>query len=186
MENNKLNKDSVMTRGGNKIINFDMEGWPLSKASISDIIELLGGKLNKETDTWEIPNDPRFDTVYPRTLEDDGMGYGVNEMYVVDVDPNLNEGCCNIWVERQLNNAQSFLELNTYPGEYWHLNDKTWAIADILGEGDKQVVVMYEVKYNEDARCNLPDPKNGKAEFLFTYIIEQIKAGKAYPESDRD
>jgi len=166
------------------VINFDTQGWPLSKISISNILELLGGKLNEETDTWEIPNDPRFDTVYPRTLVDDGMGYGVDERYIINVDPNLNEGVCNIWIEKHLDNAQSFFELGTYPGEYWWLNDKTWCIADILGEGDNRVVIMYEVKYNEDAHCNLPDPKNGKAEFPFTYIVEQMKLGNACSESD--
>lgn len=183
----KINKNSIMAnkKVGN-IINFDTEGWPLSKVSISDMLEHLGGKLNKDTNTWEIPNDPHFDSIYPRTLEDDGMGYSVNEMYVVDIDPNLNEGYCNIWVERQLDNAQSYLELLTYPGEYWWLNDKTWCIADILGEGDKRIVVMYEVKYNEDTKCNMPDTKNGKAEFLFTYIKEQMKLGKAYSDSSRD
>ena len=187
MEDNKLNMNFIMAnkKAGN-VINFDAQGWPLSKASISIMLELLGGKLNEETNTWEIPNDPRFDSIYPRTLEDDGMGYGVNKMYIVDVDTNLDEGYCNIWVERQMDNAMSFIELCTYPGEYWYLNDKTWAIADIIGEGDKRIVVMYEVKYNEDARCNLPDTKNGKVEFLFTYIVEQMKLGKAYSDSMRD
>ena len=65
------------------IINVDFQGYPEFKMSIKDIIEKLGAVYNKETNKWEIPNEEWLEC-FPMIIEDDGMGYGVNEQYIVD------------------------------------------------------------------------------------------------------
>lgn len=65
---------------------FDFQGWLIPHISIREAIEKLGFKFDEETKTWSISdNDPILDK-YPSIIQDDGMGYGVNECKLTDVE----------------------------------------------------------------------------------------------------
>lgn len=98
------------------IINFEtMGGWPVLKQNLRSIIEALGGTLNQETGCWEIKESEMLD-IYPLLLEDDGMGYGVNEQYITDVNLDTKNGFCNMFRETKLDNIDIWMENGLYPG----------------------------------------------------------------------
>jgi len=64
------------------IISYDFQGWPVYKMTLREILIEMGslqenGLIGFKTD------DPILD-VYPKVLEDDGMGYGVNVRYITE------------------------------------------------------------------------------------------------------
>ena len=82
------------------IIDFDFQGWPVYKMNIRSILKNLGFEC--EGGKWVIDDaDPTLD-IYPCILEDDGMGYGVNEQCITSVDVFENGGkrYCNVFVEK--------------------------------------------------------------------------------------
>ena len=95
------------------IIGFDFQGWPVRKLTLEEILVRLGGHLNPETDMYEI-NKSLVETV-PTVYTDDGMGYGVNEAYIVDADKNeANE--CRVWIDAADKNIDIYLKDEVYPG----------------------------------------------------------------------
>lgn len=76
------------------ILCYDFQGWPVYKMTLREMLEKLGfTKIsNRSVDYWQIAdNDPILDT-YPQTLEDDGMGYGVNPHFFTDIShPTADE-----------------------------------------------------------------------------------------------
>ena len=93
------------------IIDFDFQGWPVYKLNIRSILKSFGFEC--EDGKWIIDDaDPTRD-IYPCVLEDDGMGYGVNEQCITSVDVFENDGkrYCNVFVEKPnekvINNANS-------------------------------------------------------------------------------
>ena len=93
------------------IIDFDFQGWALYKLNIRSILKNLGFEC--EGGKWVIDDaDPTLD-IYPSVLEDDGMGYGVNEQCITSVDVFENDGkrYCNVFVdkpnEKVINNTNS-------------------------------------------------------------------------------
>lgn len=75
------------------IISYDFQGWPVYKMTLREILIEMGslqenGLIGFKTD------DPILD-VYPKVLEDDGMGYGVNARYITEV----NADCDGDWAE---------------------------------------------------------------------------------------
>ena len=82
------------------IIDFDFQGWPVYKMNIRSILKSFGFEC--EDGKWIIDDaDPTLD-IYPCVLEDDGMGYGVNEQCITSVDVFENGGkrYCNVFVEK--------------------------------------------------------------------------------------
>ena len=76
---------------GKDAINLDAQGWPVFKLNLRDILVRLG--LKKENGKLCIDvNDPILDH-YPIVVVDDGMGYGVDENYIIEVnaDPNCEK-----------------------------------------------------------------------------------------------
>jgi len=86
------------------IISFDFQGWPNYKMNIRDIIQKFGATLNKETNKWEIPESEGLD-IFPLTMEDDGMGYGVNHKYIISVD-NFDKVRCNIFIDKKMSDEE--------------------------------------------------------------------------------
>ena len=93
------------------IIDFDFQGWPVYKMNIRSILKSLGFEC--DGGKWVIDDaDPTLD-IYPGVLEDDGMGYGVNEQCItsVDVFENDSKRYCNVFVdklnEKVINHADS-------------------------------------------------------------------------------
>ena len=82
------------------IIDFDFQGWPVYKLNIRSILKSFGFEC--EDGKWIIDDaDPTLD-IYPCVLEDDGMGYGVNEQCITSVDVFENGGkrYCNVFVDK--------------------------------------------------------------------------------------
>ena len=82
------------------IIDYDFQGWPVYKMNIRSILKSLGFEC--EGGKWIIDDaDPTLD-IYPCVLEDDGMGYGVNEQCITSVDVFENDGqrYCNVFVDK--------------------------------------------------------------------------------------
>ena len=161
------------------IINVDFQGWPEFKMSIKDIIEKLGAVYNKETNKWEIPNEDWLDYCFPISLEDDGMGYGVNGQYIIDVDIDKNGNTCNIWRDAALENAPLYAELGLYPGSFFMIDGVEYNISEIKKYNDKYVVRCISWNYNEpleeDGNINVENPCDCWKEFDLDYVLEHME-----------
>lgn len=75
-----------------KSIMRDFQGWPVKAHTLREILLSLGFEEDSETITL-IKGEENMKLLdsYPRLLEDDGMGYGVNEEYITEVDNNVYE-----------------------------------------------------------------------------------------------
>lgn len=80
-----------------KIIGFDFQGWPIEKMTLREVLTSLGATLNEETGKYEIPNNEKLD-IFPVVLEDDGMGYGVDDRFITEA--TIYEDSVNIFAER--------------------------------------------------------------------------------------
>ena len=85
------------------IINYDFQGWPIYRLSLREIIEKI---CHHENGKYFIEDNSPLLDIYPVKLEDDGMGYGTNDMYVTDVDVNTDDCYINIWTESLLPNIE--------------------------------------------------------------------------------
>lgn len=69
-----------------KTISYDFQGWPMNALTLWEILEKLGFKKEGNKVVGEVSED--LLNAYPVLLEDDGMGYGVNQQYIIEVDNN--------------------------------------------------------------------------------------------------
>lgn len=70
-----------------KQIGIDFQGWPIYAMTLMEILKGLGFKDDGEMIYLE--NDNPILYAFPRLLKDDGMGYGVDEEYVVTSDKDI-------------------------------------------------------------------------------------------------
>lgn len=89
------------------IINYDFQGWPVVKMSLRDILEQLrkSGVFAYDVDsaTYFIRDDSPVLDIYPTVLEDDGMGYGINERFITEftrVPVELGGERLNVFIEK--------------------------------------------------------------------------------------
>ena len=162
------------------IINFDSQGWPEFKMSIKDIIERIGGKLNEETNKWEIPNEGWL-TQYPTIFHDDGMGYGANPEYIIDVNINKIEQIYNIWADKKLDNVELYAETGFYPGAFFKIGDKEYCINEICYadiEHSKCIVRAIEWIYNEtkdeNGNVKIENPASSYVDFDLRYVLDNM------------
>ena len=93
-----------------KIISYEPMGmWPIYKTTLKEILEELGAEIiTKETGTEEttsyigFPLDSPLLNKYCRSLEDDGMGYGIEERWITNVDNLDGQDIINVWREKEL------------------------------------------------------------------------------------
>ena len=85
-----------------KKISKDFQGWPVYALTWREILKYLPFIKDGVVDF----NDPRLD-VYPRTLEDDGMGYGVNEKLITECTFVDNDRECNIFIDKEIWDAEN-------------------------------------------------------------------------------
>lgn len=95
------------------IIGFDFQGWPVRKLTLEEILVKLGARLNPETYMYEI--DKSLVETIPTVYTDDGMGYGVNEAFIVDADRNEADEC-RVWIDAADKNIDTYLKDEVYPG----------------------------------------------------------------------
>jgi len=106
-------KGYTMMKDKENIIGFDFQGWPVRKLTLEEILVKLGARLNPETHMYEIDKS-LVDTI-PTVYTDDGMGYGVNEAYIVDADRNEADEC-TVWIDAADKNIDIYLRDEVYPG----------------------------------------------------------------------
>lgn len=73
-----------MKRDKEALVGYDFQGWPIFKMTLKEVLLGLGGKEEDGKIIFDA-NDPSMN-VYPTLLEDDGMGYGVNQQCIVEAD----------------------------------------------------------------------------------------------------
>lgn len=66
-----------------KQIGTDFQGWPIYAKTLKEMLIGLGAKEESSGKLY-FPEDFPYYDVYPRTYEDDGMGYGINERYITE------------------------------------------------------------------------------------------------------
>lgn len=102
-----------------KLISYEIMGeWPIYKLTLREILSRLGA--------FETPNgifgfdsaNPILD-ICPCRLTDDGMGYGVNEEWIIDADSD-NKNYINIFTEKELPQK----ELDNYLKRYREVAQK--------------------------------------------------------------
>jgi hypothetical protein len=81
------------------IISFDFQGWPNYKKNLREVLQSLGAV--EENGMIGFKLDDKVLDIYPVTMEDDGMAYGVNEKFITESEANREEGYINIFIEPQ-------------------------------------------------------------------------------------
>lgn len=66
-----------------------MSDWPINALTLREILDELGFKEGRPGHFF-IDNVKILDA-YPRTLQDDGMGYGVRAQYITEADCQIYE-----------------------------------------------------------------------------------------------
>ena len=162
------------------IINFDFQGWPEFKMSMRDIIERIGGKLNEETNKWEIPNKDWM-VQCPTILHDDGMGCGTNPEYIVDIHVDNISQTCNIWADKKLDNVELYAETGFYPGAFFKIGDKEYCINEICyaGEEHSKCIVramewIYKEIKDENGNVKIENPVGAYVDFDLRYVLDNM------------
>ena len=70
-------------------IGVDFEGWPVNAMNLKQILKDLGFK--EEDGKVFIKSDSPILDAYPLLLEDDGMAYGINPQFVIEIEKNFAE-----------------------------------------------------------------------------------------------
>ena len=86
------------------ILSLDFQGWPNYKMNLREILHSLGA-VEKDGGIGFNVDDKALD-IYPVTLEDDGMAYGVNEKFVTTAEANREDGYINMFIEPQTDIAK--------------------------------------------------------------------------------
>lgn len=81
------------------IISFDFQGWPNYKKNLREVLQSLGAV--EENGMIGFKLDDKALDIYPMTMEDDGMAYGVNEKFITESEANREEEYINIFIEPQ-------------------------------------------------------------------------------------
>lgn len=63
------------------IIAYDFQGWPYYKMNLKEVLLALGGKVDGDSISFDLHH-PLLD-VYPMVYTDDGMGYYVDDSFIV-------------------------------------------------------------------------------------------------------
>lgn len=74
------------------IVGHDFQGWPLYQLRVISLLHAMG---MSDDIIDQIPKDILTSTI--TTLEDDGMGYGVNEEYIVNCAIDKNNNIVYLW-----------------------------------------------------------------------------------------
>lgn len=75
-----------------KIVGYDSCGWPLYQLRVISLLRTIG---MSDDIIDQIPEDILTSTI--TTLEDDGMGYGINEECIVNCAIDKNKNIVYLW-----------------------------------------------------------------------------------------
>lgn len=96
------------------IINYDSQGWPVCKMNLKEILEELGAKefiTKRGVILGFYKTNPAL-SIFPKTVEDDGMGYGVNAQYITEANTGKSENgnFITFFRDKEISNASLWLE----------------------------------------------------------------------------
>ena len=87
-----------------KKIGTDFQGWSNKAQTLKEILITLG--FSEDSDGYiKMKSDDKLLSCYPKVLNDDGMGYGVNPTYIIEAnkqiyaDSDLKEDVFNVFSE---------------------------------------------------------------------------------------
>lgn len=86
----KQSTNQVITH--DEIVGYDSYGWPLYPLRIISLLRTMG---MSDDIIDQIPEDILTSTI--STLEDDGMGYGINEECIVNCAIDKNKNIVYLW-----------------------------------------------------------------------------------------
>lgn len=69
-------------------IGYEFQGQPIKALTLGEVLEGLGFTKNDDG-SFVIKKDDPLLNAYPRLLQDDGMGYGVQEEYITTMDREI-------------------------------------------------------------------------------------------------
>lgn len=78
-----------MKRNKEALVGYDFQGWPIFKLTLKELLLGLGGQ-EEDGKIVFYENNPAM-SIYPSLLQDDGMGYGVNEECIVEASAFYDE-----------------------------------------------------------------------------------------------
>ena len=81
------------------IVYYDFQGWPGYKMNLREVLLGLGGRVEEGKIVFDL--DSPMMEVYPSILEDDGMGYGVDENVIVEASADAEHRSIIIFRERK-------------------------------------------------------------------------------------
>lgn len=98
-----------------RIIGFDFQGWPVRKITLGEMLESIGFRKAERggEEYYEMRADSPIFDVYPTVLEDDGIGYGVNERFITDScvgDGVGRKPYFNIFAEKEIQNKDMWYD----------------------------------------------------------------------------
>lgn len=70
------------------LIGYDFQGFPFFKMNLKEILCSLGGKCDDKSITFSL-DDPYLNC-YPVILIDDGMAYGIEPSYIMEIDRDID------------------------------------------------------------------------------------------------
>ena len=85
-----MNSDKLITH--DEIVGYDFQGWPLYQLRVISLLRAMG---MSDDIIDQIPEDILTSTI--TTLEDDSMGYGVNEECIVNCAIDKNKNIVYLW-----------------------------------------------------------------------------------------
>lgn len=105
----KQSTKSLLTH--DKIVGYDFQGWPLYQLRVISLLRTIG---MSDDIIDQIPEDILTPTI--TTLEDDGMGYGINEECIVNCAIDKNKNIVYLWripnVKKESKQSQSSKDEN--------------------------------------------------------------------------
>lgn len=88
MQKNLKIEKKINMQSREHLIDYEYSGWPIFKLTLREILLNLGAKSENGKLSFDNKN-PILD-VCPKTYEDDGMGYGVNECNIISASGTEN------------------------------------------------------------------------------------------------
>lgn len=133
------------------IINIHQQYGYTHKMTVRDILKYLGAELCDNADGtkyWKIDDNDETLNIYPRTLEDDGMGYGVNEKYIISTDLDKDKKYINLFIDDTLQHVDLWMKSEKWlPYSTCYLkDDDTYTEYLIIGIKLENNILKYQIK----------------------------------------
>lgn len=75
-----------------KLISVDFQGCPVCAKTLMEVLTDIGFEVKDDKLVLDInEKTKKFLSAYPRILKDDGMGYGIDPMYITEIDMEVYE-----------------------------------------------------------------------------------------------